>query len=224
MARRRKPLSPEALHKRRSAAAKKGWRTRRARQIPEKISKAHKRLGESLKKERETRKAASNSRITSADSKADKARIKLLERAARQSEKERKRLESEIARLRKNADKAVLLGILARNPNIDKNQAQTIVMAHAREGWVDTMPEKWIYREGGMALNPCRLRHTDQFNRWQEKFRAAERQDGGEIGGPSVKQVVKEIHAEYHDFGYDTYFPDEEPLDEHEIWTLYFSP
>lgn len=215
----RKPLSPEALRKKRSRAAKKGWETRRARQIPEKISKTWEKLGKELKRERETRKAAINSRIYGEPNK----RIKQLEREARESEKQRIKLQKEIDRLKKEADKAVVKR-LVEDRKITKHQAETIAFAHAREGWVDLLPEKWLYHDGGIALNPCRLRHTDQYGRYQEMFRRAEAQDGGMRFGPSVQATVKQILTEYYDLGYYEYFPDEEPLDENEVWTLYASP
>jgi hypothetical protein len=217
---RKKSLSPEALHRKRSRAAKKGWATRRARQIPAKISAAWKRVGESLKKERETQKAAINSRIYAVDT---KKRIRELEKTAHEAEKERKILEREIARLNQEAERAVKKRILEKY-DVTPAQAETIVRAHRYEDWVSVVPEKWLYREGGMALNPSRLRHTDQFGRYQEMFRRAEAQDGGMIGGPSVQATVRKIVQEYYELGYSDYFHDEEPIDEHEVWTLYFSP
>ncbi len=231
--RRKKPLSPEALFKKRSEAAKKGHRTRRANVKAERLGteifETWGKLGKGLRTEAEKRKKASNSRIYG----EDQGRIAQLESEAREAEKARKRLEKEIAKLKKEASgvflrrTATITKLKKKGITNEREQEdiiETVERATGREGWVDVMPDKYLRRDGGIALNPCRLRHTTEYPRWRDLFIAAEKADGGQIAGPSVKAVVKRILREYEEYGYQDYFQDEEPLDEAEIWTLYFSP
>jgi hypothetical protein len=84
-------------------------------------------------------------------------------------------------------------------------------------GWVNILDPEWIREDGSIALNRCRLRHTPDAPRIQEIL-----EEAYAIGGRAgVKRVVENLAEHYEDRGD---YPDDDPMTEHEIWTLFFSP
>jgi hypothetical protein len=86
-----------------------------------------------------------------------------------------------------------------------------------RSGWVNILPPEWVRDDGTVALNRCRLRHTPDAARVQALLEDAH-EEGGREG---VRKVVRNLAKYYDDLDV---FPDDDPMTEHEIWTLFFSP
>ncbi len=208
------------VFERRSSAATLGWERKREREAAEfrRRSKAAK-LGH---KRREARKAIP--KVAAAD-KAVKAKVRSVSKkvaasrggdgakkpraagtkkpkvinASVYSKAERKKDRAEIKRLRDE------LEALKAQAGVDTSD------------FVNIVPDEWARQDGSIALNRCRLRHTEDAPRIQAMLNEAYELEG-EIG---VKQVIRRLGKHYDDHGD---WPDDDPMTEHEIWTLFFSP
>ncbi len=182
---------------RRSKAAKLAWKRKKAREAAEfrRRSRASK-LGHARKKARVVvPKIAAKEKAIREKKRAVKAKRE--SNTSVYSRAERKRDKEEIERLRKE------------NEDL-KKQVKV-------EDFVNIIPPEWTRDDGSIALNRCRLRHTEDADQIQKMLREAYDM-GGESG---VKRVVRNLADHYEDSGD---YPEDDPMSEHEIWTLFFSP
>lgn len=96
----------------------------------------------------------------------------------------------------------------------------------AKQSWVDVVSPSWILSDGGgIAVTPSRARHMPWVDEFRERMNTAFDGNGLHAVSLVIKDQLRRIR-DSQDFEYPVWEADwtDDPIDESELWSLFFSP
>ncbi len=192
----------------RSAAAKLAWKQRKEREAAE-----FKRRSEASKLGHVRRAARKAVPKIAAQDKSIKAKVRAVKAKVSSSKRGKTANTDVYSKAQRKADRAEIKRLREENERL-KEQVQAVIDT---SGWVSVLPDEWVREDGSIALHRCRLRHTEDAKQIKTMLDESHAIDGDR----GVKRVVRNLTEHYENFGD---WPDDDPMTEHEIWTLFFSP